>query len=132
MTQIVADTNVLLRAMVRDDQQQGPIARHALDEAEAVAIGTSALCEVCWVLTKRYKHSPATAAAAVRALLNAANVVADAGAVAAGLAMLDAGGDFADGVIAHEGRALAGEEFVSFDQKAVALLLQSGARARAL
>ncbi len=31
---------------------------------------------------------------------------------------VDAGGDFADGVIAYEGRWLGGETFVSFDRKA--------------
>ena len=33
--------------------------------------------------------------------------------------MLEAGGDFADGVIAFEGELLGGQEFVSFDQQAV-------------
>lgn len=39
-------------------------------------------------------------------------------------AALDAGGDFADGIIAHEGQWPGGETFVSFDQKAVGLLNQ--------
>ena len=33
--------------------------------------------------------------------------------------MLDAGGEFADGVIAFDGQWLGGETFVSFDRKAV-------------
>ncbi len=53
--------------------------------------------------------------------------------------MLEDGGDFADGVIAFEGRRLGGETFVSFDRLAVkrlgaqaipALLLTSEADAR--
>jgi len=56
----------------------------------------------------------------------------DRAAVEAGLAMADAGGDFADGVIAFEGRALGGETFVSFDKKAVRLLRDIGAAARQL
>ena len=40
--------------------------------------------------------------------------------------MLEAGGDFADGVIAFEGRWLGGDTFVSFDKKAVALLKAQG------
>jgi predicted nucleic-acid-binding protein len=47
-------------------------------------------------------------------------------AVEAGLAVLQAGGDFADGVIAHEGRWLGGETFVSFDRQAIALLSAQG------
>lgn len=40
--------------------------------------------------------------------------------------VLEAGGDFADGVIAFEGHWLGGEAFVSFDQQAVALLAAQG------
>jgi hypothetical protein len=47
-------------------------------------------------------------------------------------AALDAGGDFADGVIAYEGKWLGGETFVSFDKKAVALLTDQGHSARML
>ena len=50
--------------------------------------------------------------------------------VEAGLAMLDAGGDFADGVIAYEGRWLGAETFVSFDRKAVEMLAAQGVPAR--
>jgi predicted nucleic-acid-binding protein len=48
------------------------------------------------------------------------------------LAFLKAGGDFADGVIAHEGRWLGGETFVSFDKKAVSLLSGQGVKAKLL
>jgi predicted nucleic-acid-binding protein len=53
-------------------------------------------------------------------------------AVEAGLAVLDQGGDFADGAIAFEGHWLGGEEFVSFDKQAVKLLKAQGKRARLL
>ena len=46
--------------------------------------------------------------------------------------MLDAGGDFADGVIAYEGRWLGAEMFVSFDKKAVEMLMGQGVSARLL
>ncbi|MBK8337452.1 MAG: hypothetical protein IPL03_13135 [Sterolibacteriaceae bacterium] len=65
-------------------------------------------------------------ATAIRALLDTANLVVNRPAAEAGLAMLEAGGDFADGVIAHEGNWLGGETFVSFDRRAVALLLELG------
>jgi len=42
-------------------------------------------------------------------------------AAEAGLSLLEAGGDFADGVIAYEGRWLGADTFVSFDKKAVKL-----------
>lgn len=40
-------------------------------------------------------------------------------AVEAALAVLNAGGDFADGLIAYEGNWLGAETFVSFEEKAV-------------
>jgi len=59
-------------------------------------------------------------------------VVTNIPAVEAGLAVLDKGGDFADGAIAYEGRWLGGEEFVSFDKEAVSLLQSQGRKARLL
>ncbi len=42
------------------------------------------------------------------------------------LAVLDAGGDFTDGVIALDSRWLGGDTFVSFDRWATRLLEQQG------
>ncbi|MDR0775245.1 MAG: hypothetical protein LBE81_01210 [Azonexus sp.] len=55
-------------------------------------------------------------AATIRSLLNTSNVVVNRPAVEAGLALLAAGGDFADGVIAYDGAWLGAETFVSFDK----------------
>jgi predicted nucleic-acid-binding protein len=60
------------------------------------------------------------------------NVMVNRPAVEAGLAVLEAGGDFADGVIAHEGRWLGGDVFVSFDQRAVTLVEGQNRAARLL
>ncbi len=70
--------------------------------------------------------------AAIRALLAAENVRVNRPAVEAGLWMLEAGGDFADGVVAYEGKWLGGECFVSFDKQVVALLKAAGQPARLL
>ena len=48
--------------------------------------------------------------------MNGANVVVNRPAAEAGLALLDAGGDFADGIIAYEGSRLGADIFVSFDK----------------
>ena len=53
-------------------------------------------------------------------------------AAEAGLTLLDAGGDFADGVIAYEGSWLGAEAFVSFDKKAVKLMEARGTSVRLL
>ena len=69
---------------------------------------------------------------AIRALAATANLEVNREAMSAGLAMLEDGGDFADGVIAHEGYCLGAETFVSFDKKAVGRLAARGQSARLL
>jgi predicted nucleic-acid-binding protein len=129
---ISVDTNVLVRSVVRDDEQQARVADKALKDATVIAVALPVLCEFVWVLRKAYGLAPPDIAAAVRALLAAGKVVVNRPAAEAGLAMLDAGGDFADGAIAHEGNWLGGETFVSFDKKAVALLSDLGKSATLL
>ncbi|MER9430393.1 type II toxin-antitoxin system VapC family toxin [Mesorhizobium sp. M0408] len=123
---VTADTNVLLRAYVADDEGQAAIAVDLLAKADIVAVSLQALCEFAWVLARQYQTERENIAAAIRALLNTANVVVNRPAVDAGLSVLDAGGDFADGVIAFDGGWLGGETFVSFDRKAVKLLSAQG------
>ena len=129
---ITADTSVLLRAVVRDDAAQASVAAKALIDADKIAVTLPCLCEFVWVLLRLYDFKPQDVASAVRALTSAANVQVNRPAVEAGLAMLEAGGDFADGVIAFEGRWLGGDTFVSFDKKAVALLKAQGLKTRLL
>lgn len=129
---ITADTNVLVRALVRDDPQQAAVASAALQEAEAIAVPLVVLCELAWVLRRVYEFSSAEIAAAIRALATTDKVSTNASGVEAGLAVLEAGGDFADGVIAFEGAWLGASQFVSFDKKAVALLNEQGQSARLL
>ncbi|MBU1666546.1 MAG: type II toxin-antitoxin system VapC family toxin, partial [Gammaproteobacteria bacterium] len=123
---LAVDTNVLVRAVVRDDPVQANVAAKALIEAELIAVATPCLCEFVWVLLRVYDFQPSDAVTAIRALLAAANVEVNRPAVEAGLSMLEAGGDFADGVIAYEGNWLGGDTFISFDKKAVALLTAQG------
>lgn len=129
---ITADTNVLARAIADDDEIQSPLAQSQLDKAELVAITLPTLCELAWLFLRGYKVSRQEFAETLRKLLSASNVKIDQPAVEAGLAFLDAGGDFADGVIAHEGQWLGGETFVSFDDKAVKLAKRNGHAARVL
>jgi len=129
---IAVDANVLVRAVVVDDPAQASIAAKVLSDADLIAVALPCLCEFVWVLLKVYSFQAADAAAAIRALLATANVEVNRPAVEAGLSVLEAGGDFADGVIAYEGNWLGGETFVSFDKKAVALLMAQGQLARLL
>lgn len=129
---IIVDTNILVRAVVRDDKKQGRAAAKLLTEAEIIAVPLPSLCEFVWVLRRVYDFGRQDISAALEALLDAGNVVIDRPAVDAGLAVFDAGGDFADGLIAYEGRWLGGETFVSFDKKAVALIAKPGLPAELL
>lgn len=129
---ITADTNVLVRILTGDDERQSRIAQNTLARSDMVAVTIPALCELVWVLARGYKIDVAEIAAAIRALINSANVVVSRPAAEAGLVLLEAGGDFADGVIAFEGNQLGAETFVSFDKKAVRLLAKSGEAARLL
>lgn len=129
---VTVDTNVLVRAVARDDSVQGDAAARLLTGAELIAVALPCLCEFVWVLRSIYGFPTSAVAAALRALLAAANVEVNRPAVEAGLSVLEAGGDFADGVIAYEGSWLGGGTFVSFDKKAVALLAAQGQPARLL
>ena len=129
---ITADTNVLVRAITGDDERQSKLAQAELAKADAIALALPALCELVWVLSQAYKVSAADIGEAIRRLMNAANVLVNRPAVEAGLAMLDAGGDFADGVISYEGSWLGAETFVSFDKEATKLLAMQGQSVRLL
>ena len=119
---ITADTNVLVRAITGDDTRQSKIAQAELAKAGVVALPAPALCELVRVLSQGYKVSAPEIAELIRRLINAANVAVNRSAMEAGLALLNAGGDFADGVIAYEGSWLGADIFISFDKKAVKLI----------
>ncbi len=129
---ITVDTNVLIRAAVYDDAAQASIAAKVMTEAELIAVTLPCLCEFVWVLRTVYNFTSPEIVTAVHTLLAATNVKVNRPAVEAGLAALEAGGDFADGVIAYEGNWLGGETFVSFDKKAVSLLTVQNQSARLL
>jgi predicted nucleic-acid-binding protein len=129
---ITADTNVLVRAITSDGARQGKVAQAELANADVVALALPALCELVWVLSQGYKVPLAEIAEAIRRLMNSGNVVVNRPAVEAGLALMDAGGDFADGVIAYEGNWLGAETFISFDKRAVKLMAAQGESARLL
>lgn len=58
---ITADTNVLLRALVGDDEAQQQMTIEALESAKLVAVGAHSLCEFVWVLDRGYKTARSAA-----------------------------------------------------------------------
>lgn len=129
---ITVDTNVLVRFVLRDDEGQAKAAKRILKSAALVAVTLPCLCEFVWILKRGAGLAKADIIRAIETLANAQNVVMNRPAVEAGLALFAAGGDFADGVIAHEGQWLGGETFVSFDKAAVKLLKEQGQAAMLL
>jgi predicted nucleic-acid-binding protein len=129
---VTVDTNVLVRAIVRDDSKQFQLAAHLLLHESSIAVSLPCLCEFAWALRSAYRFRRAEIAAAIEELVQASNIVTNRPAVEAGLAMLYEGGDFADGVLAFEGRQAGADTFVSFDKDAVKLLTKQGHSAKLL
>jgi predicted nucleic-acid-binding protein len=129
---ITADTNMLVRALVRDDAAQARAASRVLREAELIALPLACLCELAWVLRRVYGFQRDEILLALQTVLEVENVAVNRAAADVGVATLRAGGDFADGVIAWDGAWLGGESFVSFDKRAVNVLKKQGIAARLL
>ena len=110
--------------------QGGPAAvRALLLQASVVAVPVPVFCELAWVLKRINSRSGAEIAAVIEPCTALEVIATDLPAVEAGLVALQAGGDFADGVIAHQGEALGGTVFASFDRRAIARLRDSGVAA---
>ena len=95
--------NVLVRMLVADDPDQAVLAARLFEEAEWIAVGLQTLAELVWVLGGSYGVRRDDIVVAIRTIMDTEKVVRDRAAVDAGLSCLEAGGDFADGVVAHEG-----------------------------
>jgi len=125
---IAVDTNILIRFILADDDAQHTSTLRLFDEADSITIPTIVLCETVWVL-QRYKIDRQDIAEQINAITNSDKVVVADDEVSAGLSLLEAGGDFADGVAAYVGRRMSpngAAAFASFDQTAVRLLSQHG------
>ncbi|HEY0878172.1 MAG TPA: type II toxin-antitoxin system VapC family toxin [Zeimonas sp.] len=124
------DTNVLVRYLAQDDPVQSARAtrlmERELSERARGFVSLPVLLETCWVLKRLYKATEAEILATVRDLLDARQVVvARRAVVSAALARLsDAGGDFADALIAECATEAGCERTVTFDRNALRLGMQ--------
>lgn len=121
----IVDTNVLIRMFTQDHPTQSLAAFDFL-RANEIVVTSQTLCELVWVLKRAYGFSSAELETAIRFLAETDTVTVDKGAVSNGLSFIAAGGDFADGVIAFEGRRLGGQLSATFDRKAAAILGRQG------
>ena len=104
----------------------------AVASADEAIVPVPCALEFVWVLKTVYGFPREEVARSLRTLLEMPNLTIDTAVISAGLQVHDAGGDFADGVIAAAGAEMGSEKFVSFDRRAVARLLEVGMRAELL
>ena len=128
---VAAHTNVRIRAAVQDDLQQARRAAKILAEAISLRCRCWFCVKLC-VLRRGYRKSAIDVSDAIRRLRRSPNVEMNRTAEEAGLSTLDAGGDSADGVIAHEWEWPVQKNFVSFDSRAISSLQAQGSCARLL
>ncbi len=119
---IALDTNVLVRFLVEDDENQSRLAtrliRGAIEREEQLFISDIVMCETVWVLSSAYSFSRVEILEALAALLRARAVVfALTDRLARALEAYAAGkGDFADYLIREHARAAGADTVATFDR----------------
>jgi predicted nucleic-acid-binding protein len=117
------DTNVLVRALVRDDAAQAAKAEEILARDE-VFVPVTVMLELEWVLRSRYGFTAEKVAQALALLCAMPRVsVGEADAVRQAAARVAKGWDFADAL--HHALSQGCEDFLSFDEQ----LIKRSARA---
>jgi predicted nucleic-acid-binding protein len=127
---IIVDTNVLIRFLIESekDKKQNKIAADWFEKAKEIIIPTHVFCEFVWVLSAVYKISNERILFFIEQLLNTKKIITKEDEILAGLALMQQGGDFADGVNQYTGHGLSrgSSVFISFDKQAVRLLTEYG------
>jgi predicted nucleic-acid-binding protein len=113
---VAVDTNVLVRYLTWDAEEQAIQAATILESGDVIVISTIVLCELVWVLKRAYRYAGADIVDVVRHLIQTRNVEIDRLAAEIGLQMLARGGDFADGVIQYDADRAKCDRVVTFDQ----------------
>jgi predicted nucleic-acid-binding protein len=124
---IGVDTNVLVRYIVADDQDQTSRAAAFLEKAISVDdpgfVSVVVLVELVWVLERTYRFSPGEIARAIESMLRAEPLWVDrrAEVVEALGAFQTRQGSFADALIAALARRAGCSHVVTFDKQAARL-----------
>lgn len=114
-----ADTNLIIRFLVKDVKSQAEKVKQLLDEGESLYINDVVLSELYWVLTQVYEYSKNDFVIALDALLGMRNIrFFDRGVVSAALAdYIHSNIGFVDCLI-HQINKSRGLSTLTFDQKA--------------
>ncbi len=119
---IALDTNVLVRFLVEDDEEQCRRATRLIEDAvehnEELYISDIVMCETVWVLTSAYRFSRSGVAEVLSRLLRAKQVAfASTDRLARALdAFRNGKGDFADYLIREHAAAAGCSTVVTFDK----------------
>jgi len=117
------DTNVLVRYITQDDDEQAAIAGKWIEERCTIDspgwISAIVLCEIVWVLSRAYGYDKATVQLVLQRLFQASELAVEQQeyAWAALRDFADGNADFSDYLIAHINRAAGCEYTISFDRK---------------
>ena len=125
------DTNILVRFLVQDDEEQHrqvvAALRRGAEAGESFFVGEVVLAEVAWVLASRYRCGRDEIASVVRQLTEAEELVFDSTerVVRALRSFQNGKGGFADYLIAARAQDAGCTEVLTFDR---ALLVETGFR----
>jgi predicted nucleic-acid-binding protein len=119
---IAVDTNVLVRYLTWDDEAQAIEAANAIEGADTIVVPTIVLCELVWVLKRAYRYAGPEIIQILRRLAAVRAVEIERPAPEAGIAMLERGGDSADGVVRYDADRAKCDRLVTFDQGFARLL----------
>lgn len=120
---IALDTNVLVRYLIADDEEQSPRARalisKAADRGEPMYVSHLVLCEMAWVLTRVYRLPRAALSEALTGVVRAAQFVVEQPDIASRALRRHQEGraDFADYVIAERATDAGCENVATFDEE---------------
>ena len=126
------DTNVLVRLLVRDDEEQHTrviaLLKRGVEEGQAFFVGDVVLAEVVWVLQGRYRLSRSDVEDTLRALFEAEHLTFESTdrCLRALRRFRTGGGGFADYLIAERAADGGCDGLVTFDR---ALLAETDCRA---
>ncbi|MCP3957589.1 MAG: type II toxin-antitoxin system VapC family toxin [bacterium] len=119
---ISLDTNILVRLLVEDDEDQAATARdllrRSIEAGEPCLVTVVAICELQWVLKRLYKVSREDRASAIEdLLLDDRYLIEESVTVGAAVVRFRNGkADLADYLIGLKSRSLGAEETATFDR----------------
>lgn len=113
------DTNVVIRYLTADHEQQFLIARRFIESGDAKLINSIVLVELSWVLSSVYQLERAAIADTLEKLLTCGYFVCTPRtAIKKSIGAFKQGYDLADALLATTNREFGAQQTVTFDKKA--------------